>query len=633
MSEPVLSWKRQDAQDAVETLETFDKHGLPAFVRGVDAEALYFFLALFRTGTLPRAAEQLGISLSSANRMLAKLRTYWDDPLFVRSGFLMQPTTAAKRRYDKVLSFMHVLEDLRRDDELDPRTLSRTVRTACYDNAFALCIASIFADFTARMPHVRLRAMQADEHLFDYLREDLLDLVFFARQGLHPDVHSVALLTTPYVCLVRRGHPLSERAAALGPLEREDLEAFPQVLINAQPDRYRAPNSPGNGWFNPKNPDRIALVTPFFLAASLCLEETDCYAIVPKATAELALDSDASAFRCRAKTHRSIGLTRAYARRSGIAADPRAALGADSKALWAAGRRVAMLHSLWILAATLFTVLTYVFVKWVPPQYEIWDIFFVRSCYMAFFAVLMAAAAKTPLKTKIPKAHIGRAICGMLALLINIVTVQHLQIGTAETLFYTMPLFVSLFVIIEKMRLGERTDWVLVGSVLCGFAGICMVLQPSCGSHELPYAVLAVLSAILAAGSAMFLKRLGAAGEPIFRTVFWFSAASLVISAVAEAFLSSAAMKDLFTDPMLFAVGICTMGAQLAQTLGWGRGRPLLCACLQFSAILFAVFFGWLFFDEKLESFATVGIVIIIAAELAAAVIGLRSRARRGSSA
>lgn len=55
MSEPVLSWKRQDAQDAVETLETFDKHGLPAFVRGVDAEALYFFLALFRTGTLPRA--------------------------------------------------------------------------------------------------------------------------------------------------------------------------------------------------------------------------------------------------------------------------------------------------------------------------------------------------------------------------------------------------------------------------------------------------------------------------------------------------------------------------------------------------------------------------------------------------
>lgn len=293
MSEPVLSRKRQGAQDAVDTLETFeafeafDKHGLLAFVRGVDAEALYFFLALFRTGTLPRAAEQLGISLSSANRMLAKLRTYWDDPLFVRSGFLMQPTTAAKRRYDKVLSLMHVLEDLRRDDELDPRTLSRTVRTACYDNAFALCIASIL--LTSR-PACRMCGCAPCRSMNISLIICVKILVFFARQGLHPDVHSVALLTTPYVCLVRRGHPLSERAATLGPLEREDLEAFPQVLINAQPDRYRAPNSPGNGWFNPKNPDRIALVTPFFLAASLCLEETDCYAIVPKATAELALD-------------------------------------------------------------------------------------------------------------------------------------------------------------------------------------------------------------------------------------------------------------------------------------------------------------------------------------------------------
>lgn len=209
MSEPVLSRKRQGAQDALDTLETFeafDKHGLPAFVRGVDAEALYFFLALFRTGTLPRAAEQLGISLSSANRMLAKLRTYWDDPLFVRSGFLMQPTTAAKRRYDKVLSLMHVLEDLRATTNW------------------------IQEPFRAR----------------------------FAQPATTMHLRS----------------------------------ALPRLLLTLRPACRMcgcAPRRPMN-IFNPKNPDRIALVTPFFLAASLCLEETDCYAIVPKATAELALD-------------------------------------------------------------------------------------------------------------------------------------------------------------------------------------------------------------------------------------------------------------------------------------------------------------------------------------------------------
>lgn len=68
MSEPVLSRKRQGAQDAVDTLEAFeafDKHGLSAFVRGVDAEALYFFLALFRTGT-PRARPSSSASVSRA---------------------------------------------------------------------------------------------------------------------------------------------------------------------------------------------------------------------------------------------------------------------------------------------------------------------------------------------------------------------------------------------------------------------------------------------------------------------------------------------------------------------------------------------------------------------------------------
>lgn len=50
------------------------------------------------------------------------------------------------------------------------------------------------------------------------------------------------------------------------------------------------PTVPATAGLTPKIQTRIALVTPFFLAASLCLEETDCYAIVPKATAELALD-------------------------------------------------------------------------------------------------------------------------------------------------------------------------------------------------------------------------------------------------------------------------------------------------------------------------------------------------------
>jgi DNA-binding transcriptional LysR family regulator len=202
----------------------------------------------------------------------------------------MQPTESAKKRYARVLGLMNTLEDLQHEDRIDPLHLKRTVRLATYDNAFTLGIASVFSEFEKRLPLVRFHVTQADEHLFDDLRANRLDLVFFARQGLHPQLRSIPLVTEPYVCVVRKGHPLTKKAVKFGSLDKADLDPWRQVLINAQPDRYRAPNSPANGWFNPTDPEKIALVVPFFLSVPLCLYETDCYAIVPKATAEMAFD-------------------------------------------------------------------------------------------------------------------------------------------------------------------------------------------------------------------------------------------------------------------------------------------------------------------------------------------------------
>ena len=88
------------------------KKRFPDYAEGMDAETLVFFLTVVETQSLPRAADQLGVSLSSANRMLAKLRRYWDEPLFVRSGFQMMPTESARRRVAGVRSILKTLEVL-----------------------------------------------------------------------------------------------------------------------------------------------------------------------------------------------------------------------------------------------------------------------------------------------------------------------------------------------------------------------------------------------------------------------------------------------------------------------------------------------------------------------------------------
>lgn len=81
MSEPVLSRKRQGAQDAVDTLEAFeafDKHGLSAFVRGVDAEALYFFWRFFvpeRSRARPSSSASVSRAPTACSRSSAPIGT------------------------------------------------------------------------------------------------------------------------------------------------------------------------------------------------------------------------------------------------------------------------------------------------------------------------------------------------------------------------------------------------------------------------------------------------------------------------------------------------------------------------------------------------------------------------------
>lgn len=77
MSEPVLSRKRQGAQDAVDTLEAFEAF-VPAFVRGVDAEALYFFWRFFvpeRSRARPSSSASVSRAPTACSRSSAPIGT------------------------------------------------------------------------------------------------------------------------------------------------------------------------------------------------------------------------------------------------------------------------------------------------------------------------------------------------------------------------------------------------------------------------------------------------------------------------------------------------------------------------------------------------------------------------------
>lgn len=87
----------------------------------------------------------------------------------------------------------------------------------------------------------------------------------------------------------------------------------------------------------------------------------------------------------------------------------------------------------------------------------------------------------------------------------------------------------------------------------------------------------------------------------------------LLYAAFLTGFLSSKSLIEIFFNPVMLCVGLFSVLAQLAQTQGWGKGKTLLCANLQFSAILFSVMLGWLLFDEtfSVEMYLSIAIIIL----------------------
>lgn len=255
--------------------------------KNIDMRSLRFFVDLLATGSLQKTGDNFAISPATAQRTLAKLRLCFDDPLFERQGFSMMPTPKARAVAGEVRSILAAFDHAGAGEEAFEGREHR-LRVTAFDNAAIAVLSRIFGPVRKRAPKLRFQILQADERMFEQLRSDDIDFAVYARQGVPADCLSAPLVTTPYVWVVRKGHPLEKEAERKGFVAREVAVRFPQVIANAQPDRRREPNGPAEGWFA-QGAERPIAAMPFFLAAPYFLDESSV-TLVPKATAETVFD-------------------------------------------------------------------------------------------------------------------------------------------------------------------------------------------------------------------------------------------------------------------------------------------------------------------------------------------------------
>lgn len=277
-----------------------------------------------------------------------------------------------------------------------------------------------------------------------------------------------------------------------------------------------------------------------------------------------------------------------------------------------------------MLASSFLFATMGVCVKLAAEQYGAGEIVFYRSLVGLAFIALITRLRGGVLRTRLPMMHVKRSLSGVAALVLWFYAIGNLPLATSITLNYMSSVWMALFLTVGAVLLGHaRADKRLVGTVLLGFAGVTLMLQPSMTQAQWPGALAGLLSGMLSAVAYLQITALGRAGEPDYRVVFYFSLGGTVVGLVL-ALLGGLHTHTWSGLGLLLATGLLATLAQILMTRAYAIGRALANASLQYLGIVYSFLYGVLIFDELITWPALLGITMIVAAGITATLLRTR---------
>jgi DNA-binding transcriptional LysR family regulator len=187
-----------------------DMVAIPSSYPGeLDLHHLRVFEVVLRERSLTRAARVLGLTQPALSRTLARLRRYFDDPLFVRVSLRMEPTAKALSLETSVRAVLEGMRTLRTENvPFNPKTSSRTFTFCVVDAGVIKLLPPLVKLLQDEAPHVRLSAVQFDaQHLDSWLEAGTIDFAMGSFPHLTKGIRRQPLWIERYVSMVRKDHP------------------------------------------------------------------------------------------------------------------------------------------------------------------------------------------------------------------------------------------------------------------------------------------------------------------------------------------------------------------------------------------------------------------------------------------
>jgi len=217
------------------------------------------------------------------------------------------------------------------------------------------------------------------------------------------------------------------------------------------------------------------------------------------------------------------------------------------------------------------------------------------------------------LRTQRLPAHARRAASGLFGMIFTYGAVLLLPLTEATTLGFTAPVFAVLIaIVLFRERIG-RYRW---GAVGMGFAGVIVVMQPFAGLHEgvtLAGVAVGLVAPFMVALISFQLQDLTTTENP-WSIVFWFAALTTPVAALALPFVIAG--HDLQTWALILGMGLVGAAAQMLLTTSLRFGSAAVILLMDYTALLWASFYGLYVFDRAAPASLWLGAPLIIGAGL-----------------
>ncbi len=258
----------------------------------------------------------------------------------------------------------------------------------------------------------------------------------------------------------------------------------------------------------------------------------------------------------------------------------------------------------YMILATLFFALMNVMVKYIPRIGAV-EIVFFRSIVSLLMSYVMLRQLKIPIWGNNKKWLIIRGIAGSIGLLLFFTTIKVIPLGSAIAIQYLSPIFTSLLGIFIVKERVYSIQWVFYS---LAFMGV-LAIQGFDERVSLFYAMIGVGGAIFAGIAYNSIRKLKSSDHPLV-IIFYFP---LVTVPVASIYLINHWLTPtLFELVMLIGIGVVTQFAQYFMTKAYQSDEVSKISSIQYIGIIFALFFGFVLFDETYSAYSGLGIVLVL---------------------